>query len=65
MNRRNVFLMTEAVALDRVSLWVPADSDMFVPIGGHDVLPVGSYQKRSQKGSVTQNEFPARGIFMR
>jgi hypothetical protein len=40
-------LVTETVALNRISLWVPADSDMFVPIGSHDVLPVGGHQKCS------------------
>jgi hypothetical protein len=39
--------MTEAVALDHVSLWVPADSDVFIPIGSYDILLVGGQQKRS------------------
>lgn len=56
--------MTKAVALDHVSLWVPANSDVFIPIGSHDVLRVSGQQKRRQEGRVTEDELSARGIFM-
>lgn len=56
--------MTEAVALDRVSLRVPANSDVFIPISSHDVLLVSGQQKRRQEGRVAENELTARGVFM-
>ena len=56
--------MPKAVALNHISLWIPAHSDMFISIGSHYVLLVSGQQKRRQEGRVAENELSAGGIFM-
>lgn len=50
---------------DCVALWEPAHAYVLVTVCGDDVRLIGREDERSQEGCVSQDECPARGVFVR